>query len=333
MVGIYITAALTPAVLWIGRRLPISRKAWVRPAALHFLFSCIFSVVEIALETIVFLQLGLLRDLFRGSFATAFPLLLVAGFHENVITYWAVIGIQSGLRYYRQYQERELRASELEAQLTRSQLSTLKMQLRPHFLFNTLNTIMSLVRERKGAQAEEMLSRLSDLLRFSLEEVDAHEAPLRRELEYLRLYLSIEEVRFEDRLRVEVAADPEVLDAAVPHMALQPIVENAVRHGIGKSMSGGKIGIRATRVNGALEIKIEDDGPGLQTASPEESRGIGLGNTRARLARLYGAGAHLTVRDGEHGGVVVTMVVPYRSIDEVVEHPITNAHGTDNPDR
>src|SRR5262249_20097228 len=154
-------------------------------------------------------------------------------------------------------------ASELQAQLMRAQLSALKMQLQPHFLFNTLNAIMVLVRQQKGRQAEETLARLSDLLRWVLDDVDTQEVPLRRELEYLQLYLAIEEVRFQDRLRVEIDADPLVLDAAVPHMGLQPIVENAVRHGIGRSLKAGRIHICASRVNGTLEVKVKDDGPGL----------------------------------------------------------------------
>ena len=144
-----------------------------------------------------------------------------------------------------------------------AQLGVLKTQLQPHFLFNTLNAIMVLVRQQKAGQAEQMLAHLSDLLRCVLEDVESQEVPLRRELEYLQLYLSIEEVRFQDRLRVEITADPRLLDAAVPQMALQPIVENAIRHGIGRSSAAGRIQINAIRVNGSLEIKVKDDGPGL----------------------------------------------------------------------
>ena len=169
----------------------------------------------------------------------AFPALIVAGFHGNVITYWVVLGIQSGWRYYREYQDRELRSAELESQLIRAQLSALKMQLQPHFLFNTLNAIMVLVRQQKGREAEEMLARFSDLLRCVLEDVEAQEVPLRRELEYLRLYLSIEQVRFQDRLRVEIhvgsggagrrgAAHGAAADRGKCH-----------RHGIGRRSSAG----------------------------------------------------------------------------------------------
>ena len=316
MVGVYITAALTPVVLWLGERWPIIRRTWRTRVPLHLALSIAFSAVELALETVAFMQLGLLESLMKHSFLTGFTVLVVAGFHENIITYWGVLGIQSGFRYYRRFQERELHASELQAQLVRAQLSALKMQLQPHFLFNTLNAIMVLVRQQRGRQAEEMLARLSDLLRCVLEDVDAQQISLRRELEYLRLYLSIEQVRFQDRLGIEISADDTALDAAVPHMGLQPIVENAVRHGVGRVASAGNIRISASHKNEALVIQVADDGPGLGAADLAEGRGIGLANTRARLQQLYGDAASLKVENGRRG-VVATMTLPYRTADEV----------------
>ena len=245
MVGTYLCAAFTPLLLWLGDRWPIERHNWPKRTALHLLFATGYSVAELALEAVVFIQLGIPASLPRSSFWHAYPVLLVVGFHGNIITYLIVLGIQSGARYYRRYQEREqqalrleLRASELQSQLIRAQLSALKMQLQPHFLFNTLNAIMVLVRQHKGPEAEEMLTRLGDLLRCVLEDVETQEVPLERELEYLRLYLAIEQVRFQDRLTIQIVADPETLDAAVPHMGLQPIVENALRHGIGRDSGG-----------------------------------------------------------------------------------------------
>jgi signal transduction histidine kinase len=311
MVGVYILAALTPAVLWLGRRWPIERLKWRTRVPLHLALSMVFGAVELALETAVFIELGLLESVTKHSFLIGFPLLIVAGLHENMITYWAILGIQSGFRYYRGFQERELHASELKAQLVNAQLSALKMQLQPHFLFNTLNAIMVLVRQQRGRQAEEMLARLSDLLRCVLEDVEAQQISLRRELEYLRLYLSIEQVRFEDRLRIEISAGDDALDAAVPHMGLQPIVENAVRHGIGRIAAAGTIRISAYLTGPILTIQVADDGPGLGAADLAEGRGIGLTNTRARLHQLYGDAACLKVENGERG-VVATMTVPYR---------------------
>ncbi len=315
MVGVYILGALTLAVLWLGRRWPIERQSWRGRVPLHLAFSIVFSALELALETVAFIQLGLMKQ----SFLIGFPTLMVAGLHANIITYWAVLGIQSGFRYYRGFQERELHASELKAQLVRAQLSALKMQLQPHFLFNTLNAIMVLVRQQRGRLAEEMLARLSDLLRCVLEDVEAQEISLRKELEHVRLYLSIEQVRFQDRLGIEISADDTALDGAVPHMGLQPILENAVRHGIGRIAAAGSIRISASRTDEILVIRVADDGPGLGAADLSEGRGIGLANTRARLLQLYGDAASLKVENGERG-VVATMTLPYRELSENL-HP------------
>jgi LytS/YehU family sensor histidine kinase len=184
--------------------------------------------------------------------------------------------------------------------------------LHPHFLFNTLSAIMVLVRQGKGREAEMMLSRLSDLLRHTLDDVEAQEVPLWRELDFLRLYLSIEQVRFEDRLRVRIEAGPEVSDALVPHMALQPIVENAVRHGLGQSEEPVLIHVSVSRANGHLMLTVTDDGPGCSTPVFGE-KGIGLANTRNRLKRLYGAGATLSAENRLPRGVQVTMTLPYRT--------------------
>jgi two-component system LytT family sensor kinase len=343
LTGVYLWALLTPGVLWLGRRFPIERPKRVRRVALHFLFSVLISVLQLVVESAILPRFGVFPAL-MGTFASTFAFLLVIGFHSGVTTYWALLGVQYGIGYYERYQERtrealrlELRTSELQSQLMQAQLGVLKMQLQPHFLFNTLNAIMVLVRQQKARQAEQMLAHLSDLLRCVLEDVEAQEVPLRRELEYLQLYLSIEQVRFQDRLRVEITADPNILDAAVPQMALQPIVENAVRHGIGRSSSAGRITISATRANDTLELRVEDDGPGFPSPgsvaddSPS-NKGIGLANTRARLQQLYGAQGRLQTENDPRGGARVTMVLPYHVVQgssepEVMEvHALHDAH-------
>ncbi len=339
LVGMYVWALLTPGVLWLGRRFPFARKNWLRRAALHVPASAGVAIVQLTIESVVLAQVKVFPSIMK-DFGSTLGFLLVIGFHQAVAMYWAILGTQSGFRYYRRYQERErqalrleLDASELKTQLARAQLSALKGQLQPHFLFNTLNAIMVLVRQQKGREAEEMVGRLSDLLRCVLEDVEAQEVPLRRELEYLELYLGIEQVRFQDRLRIEIAADPAALDAAVPHMGLQPIVENAIRHGIGRSSAAGRIRISAARVAGTLEIKVEDDGPGLPAGGIAQGHGIGLANTRARLHRLYGDVARLTVENGEAGGAVAVMVVPYHAAPETSETDAMGAHATDGADR
>jgi sensor histidine kinase YesM len=332
LTGMYLCAALTPAILWLGRRFPFERRNWARRTALHMLFSVVFSVAELAAHSALLPLLGLFPNLMK-TFGMTFAMLLIIAFHQNVMVYWTILGVQYAVRYYRKYQERErealrleVKSSELKTQLMRAQLSALKMQLQPHFLFNTLNAIMVLVRQQKTRDAEETVARLSDLLRCVLEDVDAQEVPLRRELEYLKLYLSIEQVRFQDRLRVEISADPETLGAAVPHMGLQPILENAIRHGIGRSSSAGRIEVRAARVDDTLEVRIRDDGPGFAPPQAEQGRGIGLANTRARLHQLYGEAAQLKVEDAPEGGAIVTVSVPYRVIPGVSEPEMMESH-------
>ena len=349
LVGVYVSAALTPAILWLGRRFPLERRFWLRRTSFHLAVAPVFALVQLSIQSAILPHLGIFPELMKDYFSTFF-LLLILGFHGSVITYWIILGIQATFGYYRQYHERrrqalqlELQASELNSRLVQARLSALKGQLQPHFLFNTLNAIMVLVRQEKGRQAEEMLARLSDLLRSVLEDVEAQEVPLRRELESLQLYLSIEEVRFQDRLRVEISTDPATLDAAVPHLGLQPIVENAVRHGIGRRSVAGRIEISATRLpsedgsNGGLQIQVRDDGPGLPPGGLDASRGIGLANTRARLQQLYGDAARLTVENGAHGGAVATLVLPYR-VDPGVQPGIEatevmEVHALDHADR
>jgi len=316
--GVYIWALLTPAVLSLGRRLPVERRKWLLPITLHFLLSAGFSAFELSLESLLYSRLHLfpafLKD-FRGAFAR----LLVIGFHGGVLNYWIVLGAQWAILYYHRYQERsqellqfEIRASELQSQLMSARLNALKMQLQPHFLFNTLNAITVLVRQQKGKDAEQMLGHLSDLLRGVLDDIDAQEVSLRRELEYLRLYLAIEQVRFQDRLRVEISADLSTQDVSVPQFILQPIVENAIRHGIGRSSSAGRILISASKIDRALQLRVQDDGPGLSPSDSFEDRGIGLANTRARLQQLYGQAARLEIENCNGGGAVVTMNLPFR---------------------
>ena len=327
IVSVYIWALLTPAIFWLGRRFPIERRNLAPRIALHLFLCTIISVAQIAIEGAVLSHLEVFPHL-MPTFGKAFAFLLVIMFHNGVETYWATLAVHHGIRYYRSYQERrqealrlELRASELQSQLVRAQLGMLKTQLQPHFLFNTLNAIMVLVRQQKSKEAEEMLSHLGDLLRCVLDDVEGQEVPLRRELEYLQLYLSIEQVRFRDRLRVEISTDPDILDAAVPQLVLQPLVENAIRHGIGGSSSAGRIKISAARVNNTLELQVRDDGPGFPPGGsfekhPRTNHGIGLANTRARLQQLHGEEARLTTSNGEPHGAVVTMVLPYHDARE-----------------
>ena len=252
------------------------------------------------------------------TFKSEITLLFIFGFHTGVVAYWVVLSIQTAFRNYARFQERaqaalraDLRASQLETQVAQARLGALKAQLQPHFLFNTLNAIVVLVRQQKGQQAEETLARFSDLLRAVLADMDAQEVTLARELEYLKLYLSIEQLRFSDRLRVDIDVDPELLDAAVPHMGLQPIVENAIRHGVGRARAPGVIAIRAARAGDALHVTVRDDGPGFMTRRERRAWGSGSRNTRARLDNSTATRAELRTgtaprrrRAGHHGPAV-----------------------------
>jgi LytS/YehU family sensor histidine kinase len=221
------------------------------------------------------------------------------------------VGVSHGIEYYRRFRERELRASQLETRLAAARLEALRAQLQPHFLFNTLHAISALM-NRDVEAAERMLARLSDLLRLTLDSAGEPMVPLKRELEFLAGYLEIEQTRFADRLTVQMNVEPDALDAPVPSLLLQPLVENAVRHGIAPRATPGRIEIRARRADGALHIEIEDNGRGL----PREMReGLGLSNTRARLEQLYGPAHRFELRaaKGDGSGTLVQLVLPMQS--------------------
>jgi len=321
MTGMYVCAALTPLLLWLGNRWPVERR--VGYAALHLPFSVVFAIVSAAVEAPLLLWMGVFPAATQPpSVLTAVQIMLSFGLQGGAIRYWAVIALQAVYRSRESAKAREreafelqMQASELAQQLSAAQLSALKMQLQPHFLFNTLGAIIVLIQQQKTAQAEAMVSRLSDLLRLTLDDVEAQEVPLWRELEFLRLYLSIEQVRFEDRLKVRIAAAPALSEILVPHMLLQPIVENAVRHGLGQSEEAVTIEVEATSANGSLSLVVSDDGPGLLAPRPGHT-GIGLTNTRTRLARLYGDSARLVVEDSAGRGVRVTVTLPIRTAPE-----------------
>jgi len=333
LLGVYIWALLTPVILWLGRRFPVERRNWSRWLGVHLLLSAGFSIFELSAENVLYSLLHLFPSVTKGL-GTIIGQSLVRGFHGGVLDYWIVLCAQWGVRYYHRYQERseevlqfQLRASELQSQLVNAQLNALKMQLQPHFLFNTLNAITVLVRQQKSRDAEHMLGLLGDLLRGVLEDVDAQTVSLQRELEYLQLYLSIEQVRFADRLRVEIAVDRVAREASVPQLIMQPLVENAIRHGIGRSSSAGRICIRGAAVDDRVEVSVQDDGPGLPEGSGKD-QGIGLTNTRERLRQLYGQDASLEIENGNGRGVIVTMKFPFRRHSEIMD-----AYAIDNPDR
>jgi len=318
MTGMYVCAALTPAVLWLGDRRPFERRAAY--AGFHLCVSVVFSIVATVIETPLLMLLGVFPAASPPrSVAAGIAVMLSFGIQGGAVRYWAVIALQAVHRSRENAKAREreafelrVHASELAQQLATAQLSALKMQLQPHFLFNTLGAIIVLIQQQRTGEAEAMVARLGDLLRLALEDVHVQEVPLWRELEFLRLYLSIEEVRFRDRLHVRVTAAPDLSDALVPHMVLQPIVENAIRHGLGQSEEAVTIDVSATTRDGSLVLVVSDDGPGLQPVAPEHP-GIGLANTRSRLGRLYGPAASLVAENTDPHGARIVITLPLRT--------------------
>src|SRR5690349_6533253 len=325
--NIYISALLTPLIIWAGRRWPLDRQHIARLVGLHLLLSLGWALLKLSLEATFHLTWNEFWPIRPPvTFKSEVTLLFIFGFHTSVVAYWVVLSIQTAIRNYARFQERaqaalrsDLRASQLETQVAQARLGALKAQLQPHFLFNTLNAIVVLVRQQKGQQAEETLARFSDLLRAVLADMEAQEVTLGRELEYLKLYLSIEQLRFSDRLRIDIDVDPELLDAAVPHMGLQPIVENAIRHGVGNRATPGVIEIRAARSGGQLIVSVRDDGPGFSGAAAGHGMGLGLANTRARLRQLYGDQAELRIESAPQGGALVTLRVPFHLVEDRAE--------------
>lgn len=303
----------TPVVLWLGRRFPVARGTWWRVLPIHLLASVLICAGHFA----IFSYAGMVLSPF-GEPRTPRPFLemflgrAMSQFHLDLLIYAATLGVSYAVSYYFQYRERELRASQLESQLVQAQLQTLKMQLQPHFLFNTLNGIAGLVRDNRNKAAVSMLAGLSDLLRYTLENAGKQEVPLKEELEFLELYLDIQQMRFSDRLQIEMHVDPETLDALVPNLVLQPLVENAIRHGTSRRAASGTVGVSARRDDGTLRIQIYDDGPGLKRDDGAKAvEGVGLSNTRARLAQLYGDRQEFSLSERGSGGVIATLVIPF----------------------
>ena len=315
----YLWILLAPFAIRFGRRFRIDRSNWHRRLLAHIPASLAFAIVHsVLLLCIGFTSFyhidGLRLFLLRRYFV------LISDFLVGMVIYGMILALVHALDYYRQYREGELRASQLEAQLARAQLQALKMQLHPHFLFNTLHSISALQMQDIWA-AQKMTARLGDFLRLTLENVGAQEVTLKEEMEFLKCYLDIEHVRLGHRLTVNIQVAPETLDAQVPNLILQPVVENAIRHGIAPQVSPGRIDIIAKRDHERLQVQIKDNGPGLAMkgdCAGLYNKGLGLVNTRARLDQLYGADYRFDLANAPEGGTVVTLDIPFNT-NEIVE--------------
>lgn len=303
----YTWAVLFPLLRWLIGRAQDRRRAYL---AIVFLAGVPIAFIHRAVTVFVVIPINM-----PGVFAEGVPDWLykkiLAGSFSSLVECWLIIVGYLGLEYYRQYREQMLVTSRLETQLAQAHLHALTTQLQPHFLFNTLHTISSLMDEDVQA-SRKMLTRLSDLLRQTLDCISTQEISLKQELEFLRGYLEIEQTRFADRLKVELDVNTELLDAVVPRLILQPLVENALRHGILPKPEGGRLTIRARRDGRALKLDVADNGVGGAGAIRE---GIGISNVRQRLLQLYGPPYGLEIERLPGEGLRAIVTIPFRLSD------------------
>jgi sensor histidine kinase YesM len=320
-------AILTPPVFYVSRRWPIARPHISRRAGLHLFFAFLFCVGWAISGKLLQLCIGLLfrpDEVHRffaeqGQSAWRTAGLDIAGWifmtlPFGVVVYLSIAGMAHAIRYFVEARDREVQVSKLAEQLTAARLAALQSQLNPHFLFNSLNTIAVLTRDKDTAAATRVVEQLSEVLRQTLARSDTPHVSLEEELDLVRQYLAVEQARFPDRLKPEFDVDPGVLSAAVPSFAVQHLVENALRHGIARRTDAGRIVVSARRDGDTLEVTVSDDGAGLAPGAADQ-KGRGLDNTRERLRTLYPeGGASLDVAAGRERGAVARLRVPYREV-------------------
>jgi two-component system LytT family sensor kinase len=298
-------ALLTPLIARLAERVPLRRPLRWRNLAIHaggsLAASALIAVADVLINALVRPSTKTLFASFGGWFLGGLP--------ATVLAYFAIVGVSESLRNSARLRAREREASELAATLRSTQLAALRMQLQPHFLFNSLNAIMALVRDAETEQAVRALSLLGDVLRATINAGDTNETTLREELDFVSQYLEIERVRFGERLQVTLDVPEQLLDARVPTFVLQPFVENALKHGVLRDSGANTIAIAASAQNGTLRLMVRDDGRGLSGLQGES--GVGIPNARARLEHMYGAGATLSVSNAPNGpGVLVEIGLP-----------------------
>ena len=305
-------ALFTPVALWLRWRFRFDSQHWPRSLAIHLTASLLISWAG----SLVYVGAGQLLgripagiEVLVGRSLMTFVVFL----HFDPFLYWIIIGLSYAFQHYRESRERELKAAQLETQLVEARLQALEMQLHPHFLFNALNTIAVLVRTKKNAQAVRVVTGLGELLRRALDGAGVEVVPLKQELAFVERYLEIEQIRFGDRLKVEMAIAPETLDARVPYLILQPLVENAIQHGIAPTASAELLRISAHREGDLLQLEVLDDGPGLPDSFEDASNGnVGLATTSERLQHMYGDAHSFAVRNAEGGGVAASLSIPFQ---------------------
>ena len=308
---------LTPLVVWTSSVYTLERSTWKKSIWAH-LVVCAFSLGIIGLFAYLvppqFLMVSgqdpaAVRRMQRQPRNAAY--LVLRRITLQLPTFWGLVGVAHALRFYERAKVRELREAELESRLVQARLQALRMQLNPHFLFNTLNSIACLVHD-KPYVAEEMIESLGELLRVSLSLSDRQEVTVREELQFLDRYLAIEQTRFGERLRVEKQIDPEAMGALVPTLVLQPLVENAVRHGIEAQIAPGCISIVIARAGANLRLAVNDNARSSTASKEQLKEGVGLSNTRSRLKELYGDSGSLELHPGGSDGFLAEVRIPWR---------------------
>ncbi len=310
-------ALLTPAVFRLARRMPLERGAAGRRLALHLLVALGVAALLEVVRVGVFRPL-LLPDGFFGPPPPGVPVprftpagaLLQMRFLDELVIYLAVLAAGFARDYFLRYRAHAAEAARLQAQLAEARLAALRMQLNPHFLFNTLHAVSALV-ERDPAGARRLVARLSALLRHVLDSGDRQETTLGEELHFLRDYLDIQKIRFQGRLEVDDSVSRDLWDAMVPNLLLQPLVENAALHGVGRIEDCGRIEIAGRREGEQLILTITDNGPGLDGHG--RTGGVGIANTRARLEALYGSDGQLSLEAAPGGGLMAVVTLPYHT--------------------
>jgi len=308
----HIWTPLTPLILLAATRFPIERPRVIKSVFVHFGFFLATTLMVSLAETAMTMLIRPFEPITpKDSFGVQYIQSLPGAIAYTMFIYAAVCSVGHALEYRRRAREGELQAARLEALVSQAQVLSLKMQLHPHFLFNTLNGVVALVREGDNDNAIKMLLGLSNMLRYALDSSGRQEVPLSEEIEFLNLYLGVEQMRFPDRLKIVMAIDADTEQAMVPSLMLQPLVENAIRHGIAPRLKPGTVRVAARREGDSLVVDVEDDGVGM--TSEHSDSGICLKNTRSRLAQLYQGACDLTIGNRSMGGVGVRLTLPFRT--------------------
>jgi len=304
----YTWAAFSPLIIWLGRKFRVDRAPRLKAIGVHLLAGLVVALIHSAVATFASVALHG-EPLTMEHYTDVYIRWLAWNSPWSLVVYWIVLGSTYAVDYYARARREELRSARLESEVAKAQLDALQRQIQPHFLFNTLNSIAVLTQKGDSAAANAVVGQLSDLLRYALRTDGAAEVSLAEEMDFVRRYLEIEQVRFGDRLIVSYDVPLAALAAKIPPFILQLLVENAINHGVAKKASPGHVGISAERADGVLRLQVEDDGVGL-TQEMGSGPGLGIRNARERLAHLYGDRFHLELTNRPEGGARASLEIP-----------------------